>query len=137
MKYMLDTNICIYIIKHKSEAVIQKFVSHDPDEICISAITYAELIYGVEKSQAVDKNRLALSLFLSPITVLEFDSHASEKYGIIRAELEKKGTPIGHMDMLIAGHAKAEKLILVTNNMREFIRVEGLETEDWTQEKEV
>ena len=137
MKYMLDTNICIYIIKHKPEAVIRKFVLHDPDEICISAVTYAELIYGVEKSQAVEKNRLALSLFLSPITVLEFDSRASEKYGIIRAELEKKGTQIGPMDMLIAGHAKAEKLILVTNNTREFIRVEGLEIEDWTQEKEV
>ena len=137
MKYMLDTNICIFIIKHKPEAVIRKFVLHDPDEICISAVTYAELIYGVEKSQAVEKNRLALSLFLSPITVLEFDSRASEKYGIIRAELEKKGTQIGPVDMLIAGHAKAEKLILVTNNTREFIRVEGLEIEDWTQEKEV
>ncbi len=134
MKYMLDTNICIYAIKNKPEIVIKKFLEHVPDEMCISAITYAELMHGVEKSQAVEKNRLAMSLFLSPITVLEFDSYAAEEYGRIRAELEKKGMPIGPMDMLIAGHAKSEGLILVTNNVREFERVEGLMVEDWAQE---
>lgn len=134
MKYMLDTNICIYAIKNKPEIVIKRFLQHVPDEMCISAVTYAELMHGVEKSQAVEKNRLAMSLFLSPITVLEFDSYAAEEYGRIRAGLEKKGTPIGPMDMLIAGHAKSQGLTLVTNNVREFERVEGLIVEDWAQE---
>ncbi|MDY4971029.1 MAG: type II toxin-antitoxin system VapC family toxin [Lachnospiraceae bacterium] len=134
MKYMLDTNICIYVIKHKPEIVINKFLAHNPDDICISSITYAELMHGVEKSQAIDKNRLAISLFLSPITVLDFNAGAAESYGMIRADLEKKGTPIDPMDMLIAGHAMSEKLILVTNNTKEFARVEGLLLENWTQE---
>ncbi len=134
MKYMLDTNICISVIKHKPEAVIQRFLSHNPDEMCISAITYAELMHGVEKSQSIEKNRLAMALFLSPITILEFGCYAAEEYGCVRADLEKKGTPIGQMDMLIAGHAKAEELIVVTNNTREFHRVEGLQVEDWTQD---
>ncbi len=135
MKYMLDTNICIYAIKHKPDIVIKKFLSHDPEEICISAITYAELMHGVEKSMAVEKNRVAMSLFLSPITILQFDERAAEEYGRIKAELEKKGTPIGPMDTLIAGHARSSGLILVTNNTREFSRVTGLAVEDWTQEQ--
>ena len=130
MKYMLDTNICIYVIKHKPEAVIKRFFMHDPRELCISSITYAELMYGVEKSQKVDKNRLAMMLFLSPITILDFSARAAEEYGKIRADLEKQGTPIGPLDMQIAGHAKAEELILVTNNTREFLRVKDLEVED-------
>ena len=77
MKYMLDTNICIYAIKQKPESVIRRFLEHDPEEMCISAITYAELMHGVEKSMAVEKNRLAMSLFLSPITILDFDDHAA------------------------------------------------------------
>ena len=135
MKYMLDTNICIYAIKHKPDIVIKKFLTHDPEEICISAITYAELMHGVEKSMAVEKNRVAMSLFLSPITILQFDERAAEEYGRIKAELEKKGTPIGPMDTLIAGHARSSGLILVTNNTREFSRVVGLAVEDWTQEQ--
>lgn len=131
MKYMLDTNICIYTIKHKPEKVIEEFMKHDPDELCVSAITYAELMHGVEKSQAVEKNRLAISMFLSALTILDFDGLAAEEYGKIRADLERKGTPIGPMDMLIAAHAKAEGLTLVTNNTREFLRVEGLDVENW------
>ena len=91
-------------------------------------------MHGVEKSQAVEKNRIAMSLFLSPITILYFDSYAAEEYGKIRADLERKGTPIGPLDMLIAGHAKSEGLTVVTNNTREFCRVEGLVVEDWTKE---
>jgi tRNA(fMet)-specific endonuclease VapC len=91
-------------------------------------------MHGVEKSQAVDKNRLAISLFLSPITILDFDSKAAGEYGRVRAALERKGTPIGPLDMLIAGHARSEGLILVTNNTREFKRVDGLALEDWVQE---
>lgn len=133
MKYMLDTNICIYAIKHKPPEVIKIFLKHDPDDMCISAITYGELMHGVEKSQAVERNRIALTLFLSSISILPFDYYAAEEYGKIRADLEHKGTPIGPMDMLIAGHARSEKLILVTNNTREFLRVEGLDVVDWTQ----
>jgi len=132
MKYMLDTNICIYTIKHKPDTVIQNFLLHDPEEMCISAVTYAELMHGVEKSRAADKNRIALSLFLSPLTILDFSVRAAEEYGKIRAELERRGTPIGPMDLLIAGHARAERLVLVTNNTKEFLRVEGLAAENWT-----
>ena len=134
MKYMLDTNICIYAIKHKPPEVIKNFLSHDPDDLCISSITYAELMHGVEKSMAIEKNRVAITMFLSPISILDFDVYAAEEYGRIRADLERKGTPIGPMDMLIAAHAKSEDLILVTNNTREVERVNDLTVEDWTKE---
>lgn len=132
MKYMLDTNICIHVIKHRPEAVIRNFLKHDPNELCISSITYAELMHGVEKSQDVERNRVAITLFLSAISILDFDNYAAEEYGKIRADLERKGTPIGPMDTLIAAHARAEDLTLVTNNTREFDRVEGLDVENWT-----
>lgn len=132
MKYIMDTNICIYAIKNKPESVIRKILSQNPEDLCISVVTYAELMHGVEKSQAVEKNRIAMSLFLSAITVLDFDGEAAEAYGQIRAELERKGTPIDPMDLLIAGHARSQGLILVTNNTREFARVTGLRIEDWT-----
>ena len=136
MKYMLDTNICIYAIKHKPPEVIKNFLKHNLEDICVSSITYGELMHGVEKSQAVERNRAAITLFLSSISILPFDNYAAEEYGKVRAELERKGTPIGPMDMLIAGHARSERLILVTNNTREFFRVEDLdlEVEDWTKE---
>lgn len=133
MKYMLDTNICIYTIKHKPPEVIKAFLCHESDDMCISSITYGELMHGVEKSQAVERNRAAITLFLSAISILPFDSDAAEKYGAVRADLERKGTPIGPMDMLIAGHARSRGLILVTNNTREFFRVNELEVEDWTK----
>ena len=134
MKYMLDTNICIYVIKHKPTEAINNFLKHDPEDICISSITYGELMHGVEKSQAVERNRVAIMLFLSSISILPFDNDAAEEYAKVRADLERTGTPIGPMDMLIAGHAKSKGVILVTNNTREFFRVEGLEVEDWTKE---
>ena len=131
MKYMLDTNICIYIIKHQPENVIQRFMEHEPDDICISAITYAELAHGVENSLAREKNRIALMVLLSEIQIVPFDDLAAQVYGVVRAELHKKGTPIGPLDTLIAAHAKALNLTLVTNNTKEFARVEGLTLEDW------
>lgn len=134
MKYMLDTNICIHAIKNRPETVIRNFLKHEPSELCISSITYAELMHGVEKSQDTERNRVAITLFLSPLSVLEFDNYAAEEYGKVRTELERKGTPIGPMDTLIAAHARAENLILVTNNTREFNRVEGLNVENWTIE---
>lgn len=131
LRYMLDTNICIFAIKHKPESLVHRIEQCIPGELCISAITFAELLHGIEKSQAVERNRLALLLFLSEITILDFDSKAAEEYGKIRADLERKGTPIGPMDMLIAGHAKSECLIFVTNNTKELVQVPGLEIQDW------
>ena len=107
MKYMLDTNICIYVIKHKPTEAIKNFLKHDPEDICISSITYGELMHGVEKSQAVERNRVAIMLFLSSISILPFDNDAAEEYAKVRADLERKGMPIGPMDMLIAGHVLA------------------------------
>lgn len=131
MRYMLDTNICIYLIKHKPPQVFEKLQEHNPDEICISAVTYAELVHGVEKNKAVERNRLALTILLSNIEILDFDMKAAEEYGRIRADLEKKGTPIGPLDMMIAGHAKSLGYTVVTNNVGEFKRVEGLKYENW------
>ncbi len=133
MRYMLDTNICIYAIKHNPEKVYQKLQEHEPEEICISSVTYAELVHGVEKSAVVEKNRIALSLLLSNIEILSFDANAADEYGRIRANLEKKGTPIGPLDMMIAGHAKSVGYIVVTNNVKEYSRVDGLVIENWAE----
>lgn len=133
MRYMLDTNICIYAIKHKPEQVFLKLQEHDPSEVCISSVTYAELVHGVEKSQLVEKNRLALALLLANIEIMDFDSSAAESYGKIRADLEKAGKPIGALDIMIAGHAKSLGYTVVTNNTKEFIRVNGLKLENWAE----
>ena len=133
MRYMLDTNICIYAIKHKPEQVFIRLQEHDPIDICISSVTYAELVHGVEKSKAIEKNRVALALLLANIEIMNFDSLAAESYGKIRADLEKAGTPIGPLDMMIAGHAKALGYTLVTNNTKESERVKGLTLENWTE----
>lgn len=133
MRYMLDTNICIYAIKHKPEKVLEELQRHDPSDVCISAVTYAELIHGVEKSATIEKNRLALSLLLANIEIFDFDAKAADCYGKIRAELEKKGSPIGPLDMMIAGHARSLEFTLVTNNMKEFSRVSGLRQENWAE----
>ena len=133
MRYMLDTNICIYVIKHKPEKVFRKLQEVDPSDVCISSVTYAELVHGVEKSAAVDKNRLALSILLANIEILDFDVNAAEGYGKIRADLEKNGTPIGPLDMMIAGHARSLDYTVVTNNVKEFKRVSGLKIENWAE----
>ena len=133
MRYMLDTNICIYSIKHKPKQVFLKLQEHDPADICISSVTYAELVHGVEKSQAIEKNQLALAILLANIEVLDFDSAAAESYGKIRAYLEKQGTPIGPLDTMIAGHAKSLDYVLVTNNTKGFSRVQDLKLENWAE----
>lgn len=133
MRYMLDTNICIYSIKHKPEQVFLRLQEHEPADICISSVTYAELVHGVEKSQSIEKNRLALALLLANIEILNFDANAAESYGKIRADLEKQGTPIGPLDMMIAGHAKSLNYTVVTNNTKEFNRVPGLKIENWAE----
>ncbi len=131
MKYMLDTNICIYAIRQKPEKVLKKMMDTDPEDVCISSVTYAELSYGVEKSVAVERNRVALSLLLSNIEIKSFDVNAADEYGKICADLEKKGNPIGSLDLMIAGHARSLGLTIVTNNEREFSRVEGLKVANW------
>ena len=133
MRYMLDTNICIYLIKHKPEKAFLELQKHDPSEICISSVTYAELIHGVEKSAAVEKNRLALSVLLANIEILDFDVKAANSYGRIRADLEKNGTPIGPLDMMIAGHAQSLGYTVVTNNVKELARVKDLKLENWDE----
>lgn len=131
MTYMLDTNICIYAIKNKPEQVLEKLKQNLSNRICISAITLAELQHGVEKSMNPEKNSMALLQFLSILDILPFDDLAAVEYGKICAYLQKRGTPIGTMDMLIAAHAKTENLIIVTNNVREFERVPNLKIENW------
>ena len=133
MRYMLDTNICIYAIKHKPEKVFQKLQEVEPEDVCVSSVTYAELVHGVEKSAAVEKNRLALSVLLANIENLDFDVDAADCYGKIRADLEKKGTPIGLLDMMIAGHAQSLGYTVVTNNVKEFSRVSNLKIENWAE----
>ena len=134
MRYMLDTNICIFLIRKKSDRVLQKLMEHDPEEICISSVTYAELVHGVEKSKAIEKNRALLTQLLSNIEVLDFGTKVADEYGNIRADLEIKGYPIDPLDTMIAAHAKSLGYILVTNNTREFNRVEGITVEDWATE---
>ena len=133
MRYMLDTNICIYAIRQKPEKVFQKLQEVDPEDVCVSSVTYAELVHGVEKSAAVEKNRLALSMLLANIEILNFDVNAADCYGKIRAGLEKKGTPIGSLDMMIAGHAMSMGYTVVTNNVKEFSRVPDLLIENWAE----
>ena len=131
-KYMLDTNICIYLIKNKPETVYTNIQKHNFEDMCISSITYAELCYGVEKSNYVERNRVALTLMMSRLKIVDFDTKASECYGKIRSDLEKKGTPIGPLDMLIAAHAKSLDCIVVTNNEKEFKKVSNIMVENWT-----
>ena len=130
--YMLDTNICIFLINSKHPGLAQKIADIPFDEICVSTITQSELEYGVSKSRHKVKNAQALAKFLSTVAVLAYDTKAAEAYGDIRADLERKGQLIGPLDMLIAGHAVSKGLIVVTNNVGEFGRVEGLKVEDWT-----
>jgi len=132
MKYMLDTNICIYIIKQKPEKVLRHFKSHSIGDIGISSITLAELRFGVEKSQQIQKNRQALEEFIISLEIADFDEKAAVIYGAVRAALEKAGTPVGDMDMLIGAHALSLDLTLVTNNVREFKQVKNLKVADWS-----
>ncbi len=131
MKYLLDTNICIYIIKKKPAEVLKRFLKMKPDSIGISSITVSELYYGVAKSSKPNENTIALEQFILPLTVINFTKEDSIFYGKLRAKLEKKGKLIGAMDMLIAAQALSRELILITNNVREFKNVEGLSVENW------
>lgn len=128
---MLDTNICIYLIKKKPEIVLKKFKSFAIGDICISSVTLSELCYGVEKSQHHQKNKSALEEFILPLDIAPYDDKSAYYYGHIRTYLEKKGTPIGALDLMIAAHAQSINAILVTNNAKEFSRVPKLKIENW------
>ena len=131
MRVLLDTNICIYMIKNRPPEVRKHFEQFAPGDIAISSITVAELHYGVVKSAAREKNALALEAFLLPLVITPFDTEAAFVYGRIRAELERQGKPIGGMDMLIAAQAIAQDCTLVTHNLKEFTGVPGLRCESW------
>lgn len=131
MKLMLDTNICIYIIKQQPVTVLKRFLEYQIGDIGISSITLSELRYGVAKSTHQQKNTEALDEFVTPLEVVSFDEEAAHIYGDIRAVLEKAGTTIGAMDMLIAAHAVSLGIPLVTNNPREFVRIPTLNVIDW------
>jgi len=131
MRFLLDTNICIYIIKRQPPQVLDKFRTLDISEIGISSITIAELEYGAYKSQRTEQNRVALNQFLIPLEIVPFDERATETYGQLRSQLERQGIVVGSMDMLIASQAIGLGLILVTNNVRELSRIPGLVIENW------
>ena len=131
MKYMLDTNIIAYAKNNRPAQVLERLKQQDPEDICISSITMAELEFGVYHSAKPEQNQVALMLFLSRIQIVPFGVDAAIEYGVIRADLTRKGTLIGANDLLIVAHAKALGLTLVTNNTREFERVEGLKLENW------
>ena len=131
MKVMLDTNTCIAIIKRKSPQVLKRFNAYKIGEIGISWITLAELEFGVAKSQHLEKNQTALDEFVLSLEIANFDREAARVYGRVRSMLEKKGTPIGSLDMMIGVHALAQGVTLATNNTREFSRIKGLTLVDW------
>jgi tRNA(fMet)-specific endonuclease VapC len=133
MKYMLDTNICIYIIKQKPQAVIERFVQTEISQIGISSITLSKLLFGVSKSSKPDQNKIALAQFIAPLEIMPYDDQAALCYGDLRACLEKQGQPIGSLDMLIAAHALSINSTLVTNNEKEFIRIPDLKIENWAK----
>ncbi len=130
MRYMLDTNICIYVIKRRPLAVQTKLLQHEAQGLGVSIITVCELAYGASKTGSA-KNRAALQQFLAPLEVADFDAAAAQAYAQVRSSLEAAGTPIGPLDTQIAAHALALGVTLVTNNTREFERVKGLRLANW------
>lgn len=132
LKYLLDTNIVIYTMKKRPPKVQKRFEAHD-GQMAISSVTYAELVFGCERSSDPKRNFAILEGFVGRIEILSFDQPAAEHFGEIRAVLYAKGQPIGPYDMMIAAHARAQGLVLVTNNQKEFRRVDGLRLENWAR----
>jgi len=132
MEFLLDTNTCVYILKRRPLAVLKRFERVPLHSAVVSVLVVAELLHGVEKSERRDQNAAQVQAFRRSLTILDFDAEAAAHYGDIRATLERKGTPIGPLDLLIAAHARSKNLTLVTNNEREFKRVDGLKIENWT-----
>lgn len=134
MIFMLDTDICIYIIKRKPASVLKRLESLQPGQLAMSAITFAELMNGAKKSQHVEANLTRLNALGELLDIRPFDKQAAVCYGDVRSSLEKRGEMIGGNDLLIAAHALSLGWSLVTNNVREFSRVEGLKVENWAEE---
>lgn len=130
MMYLLDTNICIYVINHKPQQVFERFRQYQLGELAVSSITASELAFGVEKSGS-ERNKQALKKFLSPLEILPYDEQVIWHYAQLRHDLQSKGQTIGSLDMLIAAHALALDVVLVTNNTKEFERIERLKLESW------
>jgi tRNA(fMet)-specific endonuclease VapC len=130
LRYMLDTNICIHVIKNRPEGLRERF-NRLADQLCISAVTLAEIIYGAEKSARQTENIKVVEQFAARLDVLPFGERAATHYGQIRADLERADHPIGLHDMMIGGHARSEGLTLVSNNVREFQHIEGLRIDNW------
>jgi len=130
LKYMLDTNIAIYVIKQRPREALEQFNRHG-QFLCISAISQAELIHGAEKSDFVERNLRTVNDFCSRLMVITYGKNAAMHYGQIRANLERRGETIGVNDLHIAGHARSEGLTLITNNRREFDRIDGLQVDNW------
>ena len=133
MKYMLDTNICIGLIRQKPQNLIQRLMLCKPGEVGVSSITIAELAHGANKSNQIEQNLSALEQFLLPLEVADFDQQASATYGVVQAYLEREGKIIGSMDLLIGSHALSLGVILITNNINEFQRIPKLKIEDWME----
>ena len=133
MRFMLDTNVCVDLIRQRDDRVLRKMLRFRPDDLCISSVTLSELEYGAAKSADPGKNRLALARFMTPLSILPYDDAVAPVYGRIRAELERAGTPIGPLDMMIAAHALSLRLTVVTDNEREFRRVPGLIVQNWAK----
>jgi tRNA(fMet)-specific endonuclease VapC len=133
MRHLLDTNVCIHIIRRRPQAVLRRFEDYGVGEVGVSSVTVAELRYGAEKSSRPEQNLEALGRFLLPLEVLDFGEEAAASYGRVRAALEKAGMPIGPLDTLIAAHAVSVGVTLVTYITREFRGVPELEVEDWTE----
>ena len=132
--FLIDTNICIYLIRNRSTELTAKIETHGPYQIAVSAITVAELEYGVAKSTRVEQNRMALRNFLSAFEIIPFDDRDAEQFGAIRAILERRGEPIGSYDLQIAAQGSARHWTVVTNNEDEFRRVPELNVENWISE---
>jgi len=131
MRYMLDTNVCIDLIRERSAKLLSRLKRCRIGDVGISTITLAELHHGAAKSSDPQRNRMALQEFCAPLTTLPFSTEAACQYGLMRSALERQGTPIGPLDLLIAAHALAASAVLVTANEREFTRVPGLRVENW------
>ena len=133
IKYMLDTDICSYIMREKPIQVLDRFNTLKMDQFCISIITYAKFLYGVQRSANQKKHQAIVDSFILHVDILKWDQPAAEHYGQIRAELEVQGKTIGNMDMMIAAHARSKNMMLVTNNEKHFKRVESLNIDNWAK----
>lgn len=131
--YMLDTNILIYAMKHPRDQIMERLIAHTAVDLCISTVTYAELLLGVEKSAFSQKNQILMNRFLFGVEILDFDQDAAQHYANIKATLQRQGMPVGDLDMMIAGHARSLGFTVVTNNRKHFDRIEGLTVEDWVE----